>query len=286
MSITVAGIVADELFEDYSKGIPGAPRVEKKYLVPWAQSDAFANAIMGLSGSVAVGGPIFRTYAHACPESPNLFALGIGQIEGCGMPTVADGRPAWEWAIVPVTYGPVALGGIINAPDPNNFNTPDGQAYEFCTFEVDYSTESITIPKTSMKRAEGGVLWQNRTIDVPWTVRIPTATIVCTVHKVPWLPTDAILGLQGRVNDRTFFGRPAGTILFDGARTRRSYSSDGTITQDIAEVYKYNEKGWNRVVRPDNMTIWDLVTHNGDPTGNTMYASDDLRPLIFGVTLT
>lgn len=292
MSITLAGIAAEELYDGYSKGIPGGPpRVDKKYMVPWADGNAFANALMGISNTSVAGvaGTIFRTFGHQCPESPNLTVLSVGPIEGAGVPTVDDGRPAWEFAIVPVVYGvsPIAFGsGGGGDPDPYNLFTPDGQAYEFCSFDIDYSSEAITIPKTAMKRAEGpsGVI--NTTIDMLWTVRVATAVVACTVHRVPWLPTDALLGLQQRINDATFMGRGAGTMLFDGAKTRIAYSSDGVRTVDIVEVFKYREKGWNKVPRPDDVTQWDLVTHNGDPAGRTLYEAADLRPLIFGVTLT
>lgn len=292
MSITIStsagDVTADELFDGYSKGIAGGPRVEKKYLVPWDVSDAFANAIMGIENAVGnVAGTIYRTFGHQCPESPNLTALSVGPIEGCGVPIVDDGRPKWEWAVVPVVYGvAVASFGTGGAgdPDPYNLFTPDGQAYPFCSFKITAASETLAARGGSLMYAEGPLVMKP-VQDSLVSVRLRTATIVCDVHRVPWLPTDAMLDLVNLVNDATFFGRPAGTIMYENGDSSREPSSEGVMATDIRLVFQYREKGWNSAPLPNDVTSFYRVSHDGTLTGRPPHALADLRPLLFGVTL-
>ena len=97
MSITVAVIEAEELLDGFDKGIDRGPVVRKRYMVPWADSDDFANAIMGITQAVGgTPGSIMRTYGHQCPESPNLTALAVGPIEGAGPPTIDWSSAKWR----------------------------------------------------------------------------------------------------------------------------------------------------------------------------------------------
>ncbi len=293
MAITITtptgDITAKELIDGFSKGIsPGGPVVEKKYLVPWDQSDAFANAISGLTYGVGgVAGTIIRQAPHQCPESTNLYCLSVGPIEGWGAPTIDGGRPRYEQAIVPVHYGvpTFQLGGSLNTIDPYNQMNFSDDVYPYASQSIDYDSESYTT-KHEWKYAAGGSGVAGTPItDGNLTIDVPVATMAITLHRVPFMPKKDVFGLLKCVNSTGFLDEPAGTVLFHSLRTNLVLNSDGTSTLDLDLVFRWRRPGWNVIPHPTDGSTWIPFTHDGTSGGRKAYALRDLRAVLYGLSL-
>ena len=284
----VTPVPAVELLDGFAKGIgPGGPWVRKKYLLAWADSDAAANAIMGLSRVVGgIAGTIYRRGPQPCPESPNLLALSV-DVQPSGQPQipaagsgVAPGRVNYDFATVAVEYGvwPYNFPDEAAQADPYNYMTPDQQAYPFCTFDVDYATEHVTVPNSQLLFVS-----DDAAVGSEVNIRVGCQTISATMNQVPYLPVQKLASLAGCVNNATFMGFPAETVLFDDAKTRRTLSTDGGLTQEVTMIFRYRAKNWNFVAR--NAYTWERATADGTSTGTGLYTKSDLRPLFFGLSL-
>jgi hypothetical protein len=274
-----------ELFDGYKAGIHSQGGViVKKYWCAWADSFTLANNLLGVSSALSVAGTITRQMPHACPESPTLKCVDV-DVEPAGTPLATAGRPAWTDAIVTAQYGvlPFATGELNPTFDPNGLMSPDGQVYPFASISVDQSAEFLAVPDSSMKYA-GGVA-AGTPIHQEVTRRVGTATIGCTLHRVPFLPFDRLLSLSGRINSQPLFGRDANLVLFEGARTRIEVDNLGNAVCEIDLQFKYREQDWNKVPDPRNATSWIYITDDGTTAGNKLYTATDLRPLIFGANL-
>jgi hypothetical protein len=297
MSITittaVGPVTAVEMFDGFRKGIDGqgGPQITKKYLVDWSQSDAFLNALMGVSSvSGGVNGTIFRVSPHRCPESANLWCLSC-EAEGEGRPVINDGRPTWSHAVVTAIYGVQPWGQLNNdnTADPQNLMTPDQQAYPFCTFKFQGGVEMLAVPGGGYKFAAGPNVG-GKVADSKILIRIGVASIVATVHFVPFLPFNSICSLRGKVNFATFLGQQRGTILFDEINSNQVINMDGTWTQDLEYTFRYRQVGWNTAsdsgtASGTDPTNFYLITHDGTTGGHPPYSEADLRPLFFGCSL-
>jgi hypothetical protein len=295
------------LTEGYSKGIPqDGPFTNVRYLVPGNKANEVANRLMGLNRTLSfTTGAIYRQLAHVCPESPALVCVGVGEMEFGGELTLDSGYPKWEWAIVPAAYGFPKFNmsgsdGVNNFIDQNNYFTPtpgDNQAYPWCTFTFDYSVEVLNLPGTAYRflvgtpKSDGTLSATPMPTGYPIGIRIHNVTIGCSVKQVPWLPANELLTLPGRTNSTTFFGKPPGTILFEGARTSEPFSRDGvSLGTDIDLTFKYRSAGWNTAPLPYSGNNWYEITTNGfaaiedGGSGTHPYPKTDLRPLIFGVS--
>jgi hypothetical protein len=274
-----------ELLDGYRAGIHSQGGViQKRYWCGWGDSFLLANNLLGVNTATTVGGTINRVMPHTCPESPNLKCVDV-DVEPAGAPIVTGARPSWQFAIVSAVYGilPHATGELNPTFDPNNLMSPDGQVYPFATISVDYSAEYLAVPGSSMKYAGGALIGTPSNQDI--LRRVGTATIACTLHKVPFFPFDRLLSLSGKVNGQAIFGRDVGAVLFEGARTRVVVDNLGNATCEIDLAFKWREQDWNKVPDPRNATAWVYLTDDGTTGGNKLYTSADLRPLIFGANL-
>jgi hypothetical protein len=284
-SITIAGYGAVELFDGYRPAIGDrGGMLAKRYLCDWDDAVPLANAMMGLNSAAIVGGSINRALPHACPEFSNLYCQAV-EIEPAETPLATGGRPAWTAAIITANYGPFAFSngaGGDGSGDPNNMMSPDGQAYPFVDISITHGTQQISIPNTSYK-----ALGSTKPFGQPLTIRLGTMTVHVQVHSVPYLPFAAISGLLGQINNATFMGMPAESVLFDGATTNKKIDSVGNISMDIGLTFMYRSVSWNKAPDPSPTAGSDfiLITTDGTSSGRTLYTKADLRPLIFGVTL-
>lgn len=116
--------------------------------------------------------------------------------------------------------------------------------------------------------------------------------ITTAAHTFRWTnvtdpPWDAINEARGRVNDRTFLGRPAGTLLFSGDTVDREFNEDGTDTYQVG--YTFHERsfsvgtayttvyGWNHFWNAEQ-NRWEKVVWQDDPT-RAVYEEYDLSEL-------
>lgn len=302
MAITIdtasGSVTLKEMYENYDKGIAnGGPTIRKQYLCDWDKGDSVANALMGITTNVGgLTGTILRQAPHHCPESPGLWAMDVGPIHGLGETSITGGRPTYQYAIVPVTYGspainfgaaPGAGGGAIagNTADPYNLQTPDQQSYPFCKFDLETGTETYTLPETAYKWVDDSTPANRLPTSIQLNSEIGVSSIVCTIFSVPFLPFLRLITLKKRVNNATFFGFGAGYVLYENARSSRTWNSDGSMVQDLILNFKVREYPWNTFLHPTPGRGFIAISDDGLSTGNKPLKSDDLRPLIYGVSL-
>ncbi len=133
------------------------------------------------------------------------------------------------------------------------------------------------------------------------TLRIPVIEHQVTWRRVPDPPWDAIRNCAGAVNNDSFLGAAAETLLFDGAKADCEFTGLGDFLEPQFGwrlTYVFREKlikvvegvggpqtyGWNHTYRdvPFPYSEWDrLVDQNGSP----LYATADFSALFeFGAT--
>jgi hypothetical protein len=281
MAITISTVDgAVELIEgavDYEKSLPrDGPLIQRKFLCPWAHSNAAANAIMGISSYT--GATIFRQLPLQCPESPNLYAAAVGVIEGYGAFALNDTTPTWEYAVLPVTFAPLPYD-----PGADTQHSPDGQAYPFCSFSVKGTSQFYEMPDTSfLWAADAPAGLAGKPIGSKMGVHLPQLALQVKLHAVPFFPWLQFADLLGKVNDATFMGMDPELMLFEDYDTQMELQSDGTKTQEVTLNFSYRPKAWNTAPDPTDGATWHPIE---GPGGEKPYELANLKPLILGVTL-
>lgn len=259
---------------DFYKGADAqGPYYVVQYLFDdWADSDQVVNELMGIA--YRVGSTTVRLPPHQHPLSPNLYCQSA-RVVGQGSPVLnAPGLPAYDGGfVVEAEYRTsVGQGLILPADDPSNLHQIDPTTpVLWCTQELDFATEAITVP-------DHAYLWTSdlTLADTPVKIETSVTTMSLTFHRLPYLPMTAVRAKRGKVNDATFLGAAAGTVLFVGAKTTREVTTDGAVTQRVQLVFKEREHPWNYFFRKDKFLFEDLV----DAVGGRAYASTDLGPLV------
>ena len=143
--------------------------------------------------------------------------------------------------------------------------------------------------------------WQaDPTCPVPPDV-LPTLRIPVIEHHVTWQrvldpPWDAIRSCTGAVNDASFLGADAETVLFDGAKADREFTGLGDFLEPQFGwrlTYIFREKlikvaegldgtqtyGWNHTYRdvPYPYSCWDRLV---DPDGCPLYKTEDFSAAV------
>lgn len=243
----------------------------KYYFRNWADSDDVANAMRGYT--YRAGGVTTRIPPHTHLLSPNLSCTEVA-IEGCGNAVLnAEGLPSFDSGFfVIATYRslPWVLQG---GNDPNNENQidPTSPPLLWCTQELDYDTETIPYNGKRMYRWESDM----KHTEIPVKKTIGITILVITFHKLPYLPMDVVRAKRGKINNATFLGAPAETILFKGARTTRDMNTDGTVSQRLQLTFHERDQSWNKSLRTDG--TW---AYYKDPAGNRVFDTADLSPLL------
>jgi len=263
MSIVIATAIGNvtlkENYDNYRKGIDAqrGPWVSKTYWIQdgWQYTDAVANAMMGAVG--ATGTTTLRVPPHQCPESPNLFATSVEIIGDAVNPTMDSGRPQFHSALIQVqytlpTWNPLPVPATVDVPQADG-----SSAYTYCTTSLRISSEAVQAPWGAYKYSSDGLA-----IKTPYTIDVAVADFVISRPYVVRLDLPLLLGKVQRLNDRTFFGQPRGQIKYVGADTRTTFSSDGTKTITLDLQFKWRERDWNQIPRPDS-SAWDKVKDGG-----------------------
>jgi hypothetical protein len=251
------------------------------HLDNWSDTDAFMNALMGFgTASGPTSGPtVTRGVPHAHPLSPNLYCSRTSVIQGLGNPVLNPaGYPDYDdGALVEAEYRPPPFdfgGGGVNFL--NNQIDP-GTPLSWCTQEVDFGHEVITIPGGTMYRYTSGPD-SGKFTGVPMKIFVPITILTLTFHKLPYMPLPQLRLLRGRVNSTTFLGSPAGTVLFKGGKTSREPNPDGSIVQTVTEVFEERDSSqpWNSEPGLGSATFYPV-----EGTGSvTKYPVADLSPLL------
>jgi hypothetical protein len=264
----------------FSKGVDqSGPFYKVIYLINnWSIADDFCNAIMGFGSSTGPisGITVTKGVPHAHPLSPNLYARSAVVVEGLGNPVLnADGYPDYDGgALVEVEYRspPYDFAGGQNLNNQIDPNTP----LSWCTQEIDFSTTAYTSPNWTYHYASGP--HSGSYINVHATFEIPLTIMTLTFHKLPYMPMTAVRALRGKVNDATFLGAPAGTVLFKGAKINREPNPDGTIVQTVVLTFEERSSAhpWNSLPSADDPTFYPVE----GPGGVKPYLTGDLSQLL------
>jgi hypothetical protein len=266
---SVGGISFIHSVRYFEKGIDEAgPYYDVEYQIEdWDQSDAFANALRGIGTG---------TSPHRHPLSTNLACVAA-RVTGKGSVLLdAGGLPGYGGgALIRATYrsGGAAFGGAfsdLGHDDPLLRHQIDSSTpLIWCTQELDFSQETISLPNHQYVWASGG------RANVPVQLDVAVTTMVLTFHRRSYLPTALIRAKRGRLNNALFLGAPAETVRFLGAKTTREAATDGSTEQKVQLVFQERDVSWNKFLRDDGVT-WEYIQ---DGSGNRRYLTTDLSPL-------
>lgn len=184
---------------------------------------------------------------------------------------------------------------LLNPSDRDGL--PDKEDETFLTYRQDFGGEYITIPGHSL-------FWEAPpnpaepppvTPEACPTIRVPIIEHHISWHRVVNPPWTAIRELIGTVNDATFCGEPAQTVLFDGCTASKEFiRMDQLLEPQFAwrMDYVFRVKtikawriangepvaGWNHCYRslPVISSAWDRLV---DAFGNYSYALGDFSRL-------
>jgi hypothetical protein len=247
----INGVLCDELTKDFEEGIGSkGPYATKAYLCDWNQRYTVANAMLGLvshSGtSIGFTGPMVY------PESSNMFAREV-RILPVGPQSQGPKQIQWTQAIVEAKFG---IWEQSNANDNGQNSFDQNQPLVYATQEYDFGGQFITIPRSQLKTLAGGNLDQ----DFGRIVGVVTYTL--TLHKMPFLIGVGARSIVGCINNSTFFGCAPGTLRFDGVKTRRTFDTSGTITQETTLQFAWRpEAEWDKIFTAGGWT--EVITTSG-----------------------
>ncbi len=232
MARTINGILCDEIIPGYNESADQRGVSSRKgYLCNWSDRFTVARGLLGLSSSTGVGGAITLTVPSPHPELYNCYCTSV-EFEGKGTPYQGATQLAYPKVIVWATYGTLSYNW-----GPWQMNIDPATPFLFAEQEIDVGVEVVTIPGQSL-RFSGGTT----KLDQDFGLRIPIVDLKITLHRVPYLPGQAIIAKAGAINDATYLGVAAGQLLFNGAHNRGQLMSDGVYTQDI--TYSFTARGY------------------------------------------
>ncbi len=255
MAIIINGILCQELVEAFGESfdILGGPTARKGFLCDWADRYTVATGMLGLSSTTHIGGSITLLTPLQYPERTTMFARHI-EIRGVGPPTQGVVQLQWPKAVLSVEYAclPWSFPGI----DYPGFNQIDPtHPYIWAEQNFSFGSEFITVPGKAVKFAISG-----KPLQQDWGFSSPKLDMQITLKNVPYMPSTAVLAaMAAPVNSALYLGVAAGFLLFNGAETHVTRSSDGTYTQEVTYSFSY------RPIAPWDYTfdgttgIWDQV---------------------------
>jgi hypothetical protein len=264
----------------------------RSFRVAWADWPAFCGELIG--SYQVVGGTFVFTEPLEFPGFPNLVVSDI-QLEpfdpaspdGTGVGTLGAAPNAYSAGGARVTATYTTAFDVGNEPRPELPKVPKGT---YLTFRADLGAEYMATP---------GRIWRwqappaNPVVpdDVNPGLLIPQGTFHLTWHRVALPPWSTMRELRGKVNDATFVGAPAGTVLFLGARVRRRFhfvalggfwEVQYTFQENTKELTSGAKVGWNHFYKETKVAgeHWVAIA---DEDGNAPYGAGDLTQLfVFG----
>lgn len=260
----VGPVILKEAFDGYRAGIgTDGPYVVKQYLCPsWEVTFPVVNALKGFG---------LPPIPHACPESKNLRCVDAAVEPRAEVDARDGGRPRFNLPVVTATYG-VLTWNALPQDDPANQQGFDdnGQPFLFMEQSISFDTEVIKLPNTAYHFPSDGTV-----IDTPVAHSVAVAEFVLTRKWQAAFPVVNVTNYLNTLNQSTFLGQAKGQIKFRKAQTRRSWTSDGTATQDVTYTFQWREFDHNKQHRPD-ASLFELIV---DKNGVNPYRYTDLTQL-------
>jgi hypothetical protein len=225
-------------------GSGGSLNASATFEVLWADREAFINQALGLTTGSS-GWPTPQI-PWDCPFQPNSGLLAASF--SCVPHTVKDGEILTTDNTVAghFLYAHVQIG--FERPK-YDYSTPTVQnqidtanPILFCEQSIEMTARTLVLKAYHFEYvgAPSGL------VPVGDFFVIETqADIVLNFPFVPYIPWFYLEPFIGKSNDRTLFGKPAGTIVFMGPSIRLETMSDGTNKASCVLRFGYNSNGWN-----------------------------------------
>ena len=289
MPTTIRGIPFDEL--------EGSPDVEfndrgitatRRFVVAWDQAYDFVQELSG--ARVDVGGQIVFSGFVPFPGGrwPTLVCEGARvqpfdptKPDGSQVATLTNATNRYDnGALVTAIYRTLKFDAGSRPPNP-----PSVPGETFLTYDVSFGTQFMATPSQVW-------VWESgEPIDSDMRIAVlqPSITHHLTWHRVKRVPYAKISELIGGVNQNTFLGKGAETLLFSGARVR----SEFRVSEESALArieYNFQERnngtavtpyGWNYFYRDRAVigTHWQKVKAAQSPQENPYAKKVDFSQL-------
>lgn len=243
-------------------GSGGTLSATATFEVDWADREAFVNQALGLPTGSA-GWPLPQI-PWDCPFQPNSGLLASSfrfrphtlksSIGGSDNTVSGHFEKAW------VTIGFERPRYDFDVPTPQN-QLDVLNPILFCEQSIDASVRSLPVPGWYLEYigAPSGVVAEG-----PLYTFEVQSTIVLTFPFVPYIPWNYLRPYIGKVNDRTLFGCPAGTLAFEGPSMRQETFVDGTNRTSCVLRLGYRELGWNSQLATDGNVYEVRIRSTGE----------------------
>lgn len=142
----------------------------------------------------------------------------------------------------------------------------------FVTEQRSNGVEMTTRPGSAYKFLSDGKRI-NHDVGIP----VITAEYSLTFHQLSSLDDTLYDSLVGCVNSATFYGKPAGTMLYLGASSSGEFTLAGAASFEVTHQFSYKSVPHNNIMRPDG-AMFDTPVLISDGT-TTMLPSADLNAL-------
>lgn len=256
--ITINGIPCSDEGSKEHFDIYGGNVVTRTLRCAWSDRVALQKYLIG--GSQQIGGVTIINAGQPHPDYNLLFAAEI-DIEGEGAKSnTGTNVVAYERAVLTVQYKPVqyAAGSTTS------------------TLSVDFSSQIITLPRSQPMLKFGDGAGEDLPPEDNPGFRTTNTSFEFTRYGLTSIPVAAILAAElSPVSSAYFFGAPAGTIIFDGARSLERTVSLGATVIDLSLRFVSNPLGWNFAFDKTG-ALRPILKKNGDP----LFASSDLNALL------
>lgn len=250
-SITLGGVQCwdEEIAESFTRT---TAKVTRTIRCAWADRGKLIGFLRG--GANVIGNFYIYTTPQTAPAYPWLYTDEVEVARDGAKKQDGAGVIAGDYAILTVAYTPI-------------LGTQTG------SISVDFGKEIIALPDNALKFADGS----GEPVPGSKAKVIPIVGITQSRLNLGTLPVQAILAASlAPLDNSGLFGAPAGTLLFDGGRAVRKFTTAGAENWDLE--YRF-------LCRP--MLRWDymfdstgvarqVVTNGG---GTAFYTMSSLQSL-------
>jgi hypothetical protein len=276
MSITINGVVCEEIIRGYQEGLEKSLTGTKSYLCPWNQRGYVIRGMIGYATFTARNGTVTFNGPFSHPEAPNIFAKSIS-IQGVGMPYQGPVQLAFAAAIITVQFGVMEWEAFPEQDPGGDQQIDQDTKFLYCTQSISYGAEYHSVPGSKLQILHKSDL--GGTFALPFNqdkqIRVSHAEMSMTFHRLPYMPTN-FLPLQDNVNDSKFLGCAKGTVKFNGGETTREQQSDGSITQSVRLSLSYRPRyEWNMAPDPYYYSPSGGITPGPDAWAILQYKTGD-----------
>lgn len=252
--ITVGGVVARVAIDGFSKGIERGkgPWREVVYRVAWDDSDAFMDALMGLSTSV--GGRLIWPVPHSYPGNLALTCQGVrGEPKGAARPD-PDKLVAAEYCYVTARYESSQYDVFGTDTDLSH----GGQSVPWARDTQRSYIQPYPIPKANLVYVTSGEPVANAP-----HARVPHKELRRSLIGVSFEAAALLDQIVGKVNAAPLWGYNTGTLLCEPYEVGVENLPDGSRTGSMDITLVWRAYDWNMEPTEDGFA-WDFVKDGSD----------------------